>query len=175
MLARITALLARLVKSVLLAWQGFLMLKKEHITAAKINHFFYEFSAEYGYNAEKYLEEVLDLIDKWEQQGFVEVYKETSDRLHGRAKESDSDAQGRLVIEYIGLYHVRLRANFNDPLLVIKFTKDEQDKQYVSIRFITDHEKLFGCVDQKRDKITLSQLRQDVDANIQKGDQGQDN
>lgn len=146
------------------------MLKKEAINSVKINQFFYEFSAEYGYEAEKYLAELYVLIEKWEEQQYIEIYEIRDERTHGRAKSSDSDGDDNLVIEYIGIYHARLRPNFDDPLVVIKFCKDEAGKPYVSVRFITDHDQLFGAKVNKRDKSSIKALRKAVDEKIKTGD-----
>ena len=146
------------------------MLKREAINSVKINQFFHEFSAEYGYDAEKYLDELYTLIEKWEEQQYIEIYEVREDRTHGRAKSSDCDGEGRLVIEYIGIYHARLRPNFDDPLVVIKFSKADEGKPYVSVRFITDHDQLFGVKKIKHDKSSLSALRKAVDEKIQAGE-----
>ncbi|KDA95397.1 hypothetical protein [Pantoea agglomerans] len=145
------------------------MLKNVPIAFVKINQFFTDFSGEYGYDTEKYIDDLSVLIDKWIEAGCVEVYEFDDDRLFGRAKESDSDGQGRLVVEYIGIYHARLRPNFNDPLVVIKFSEDAQGKTYVSVRFISDHKQLFGDLDIKHNAVALKSLRQSVDAKIRHG------
>jgi len=147
------------------------MLKSVPISFVKINQFFTEFSGEYGYDTAKYIDDLSDLIDKWIEAGCVEVYKRDDDKLFGRAKESDSDGQGRLVVEYIGIYHTRLRPNFNDPLVVIKFNEDAAGKKYVSVRFITDHNQLFGDFDIKHDAVGVRSLRRSVDAKIRHGDE----
>ncbi len=149
------------------------MLKREAISSVKINQFFNEISGEYGYDTAKYFDDLLALIDKWEEQKFVEIYAVNDDRLYGRAKESDNDGQNRLILEYIGIYHARLRSNFNDPLVVIKFSEDSDGKKYVSVRFITDHNKLFGEFAIKGNRSSLKALRKSVDENVRKGD-GQD-
>ncbi|EQA6236354.1 hypothetical protein ACX5DZ_005089 [Enterobacter hormaechei] len=149
------------------------MLKREAITSVKINQLFTEISGEYGYDTGKYFDELLVLIEKWESQKYVEIYAVDDDRVFGRAKESDSDGQKRLIIEYIGLYHARLRPNFNDPLVVIKFSEDTNGKKYVSVRFITDHDKLFGEFAIKGNRTSLDALRKSVDEKVRKGD-GQD-
>ncbi|MGK9433522.1 hypothetical protein ACSSTN_07035 [Pantoea agglomerans] len=146
------------------------MLKREAISSVKINQFFTDISEEYGYKTEKYFDELLELIDKWENQQFVEIYDMKSDRLHGRVKESDNDGQNRLIVEYLGICHARLRPNFNDPLIVIKFTEDSVGTKYVSIRFITDHDKLFGEFAIKGNRSSLDALRKSVDANVRRGD-----
>lgn len=146
------------------------MLKSVPIAFVKINQFFTDYSGEYGYETEKYIDDLSDLIDKWIDAGCVEVYQFDDDKLFGRAKESDSDGQGRLVVEYIGIYHTRLRPNFNDPLVVIKFSEDTEGKKYVSVRFISDHDQLFGDLDIKHNAVALKSLRQSVDAKIRHGD-----
>lgn len=146
------------------------MLKKELIEAVKINQLFHEISKEYGYDVENYLDELFALIEKWEAQQYVEIYKLREDRVYGRAKSSDTDGNGHLVIEYIGIYHARLRPNFDDPLVVIKFCIDEQGVPYVSVRFITDHNQLFGFKMTKYNRSSLSVIRKAVDKNIKDGD-----
>lgn len=146
------------------------MLKKEPIKSVKINQLFHEISNEYGYDTEKYLDELLALIDKWEEQEYIEIYEVQEERIYGRAKSSDSDATGHLVIEYIGIYHARLRPNFNDPLVVIKFSKDDEGTPYVSVRFITDHDQLFGSKTMKHDRSSLKAIRRAVDEKIKSGD-----
>lgn len=146
------------------------MLKKVAIKSVKINQLFAEISQEHGYDFNNYFDDLFVLIEKWEQEKCVEIYKVDDDRAYGRAKESDSDGKGKLIIEYIGVYHTRLRRHFNDPLLVVKFCEDDEGHPYVSVRFITDHNKMFGDFSIKHVKSSMKSLRESVDEQIHRGD-----
>lgn len=146
------------------------MLKKELIETVKINWLFHEISKGYGYDIDSYLDELFTLIKKWEAQQYVEIYKLRENRVYGKAKSSDADGNGHLVIEYIGIYHAHLRPNFDNPLVVIKFCIDEQGVSYISVSFITDHNQLFGFKTSKYNRSSLLAIRKAIDKNIKDGD-----
>lgn len=92
---------------------------------------------------DKHSTNLAELIALWQQQEFVEVYVENKDRLFGRAKDS-SLAYGASPY-YIGLYHARLSYEENDPLVVLTFNyEDNPEQTTVSVRFMVDHDTLFG-------------------------------
>ena len=151
------------------------MLKSKPITSVKVNDLFSKFSLEYDYNPADYTHELASLISKWETQGSLEIYQTPKDREYGKIKPSDEDGRGKFVYQYCGLYHVRVTTTDNDPLVVIKFHTDEEDPnlEYVSLRFLSDHEQLFGTLDQKDHRGQLKIIRDRADDMVQEGSESE--
>ena len=149
------------------------MLERKHINSAEIHELFVEISLELGFSEKEikdYQENLLDLVSLWNTQKFVEIYAENKDRLFGRAKDS-SLAYGASPY-YIGIYHVRLDYQENDPLVVITFENEQQPEQTaVSIRFMIDHDTLFGTAAEKYVQQKMKAIRKRIDDFIQKGNQ----
>ena len=138
------------------------------ISWAEIHELFVDISDEFGFTTEEYEDELADLITLWTQQGFVEIYQEPSDKIYGRAKDS-SLAQGASPY-YIGLFHVRVVNGQNDPLVILVFDEIEGET-VASLRFMVDHDDLFGSVkgNEKFNPEFMRQLRQRIDNFVKKG------
>ncbi|EPG0532765.1 hypothetical protein ACSWYU_004312 [Vibrio harveyi] len=146
--------------------------QKREISWAEVHELFVDISDEFGFTAEDHIDDIADLVELWNQQGYVEVYQNVEDRQHGRVKDS-SQAPGA-VPWYLNLFHARLCKDGNDPLVAIVFeerVKDNEKCVVASLRFILDHDQMFGeeGTGQKFDKAFMDALRKRVDAFIQQG------
>lgn len=144
--------------------------EKKHISAVILNPLFDQMSQEFGFQFSDYEGDVLDLIEFWESDGFVEVYTNNQDRAYGRAKASDSGSEPGTIPHLMGLYHVRLLAKKNDPLVIITFDKNESDERDVAhLRFILDHNQIFGAINEKYDPNRLKEIKKIVSEAIRRG------
>ncbi|STO55065.1 Uncharacterised protein [Canicola haemoglobinophilus] len=147
------------------------MIERKHIDFVEIHHLFTDISLALGFSQDDiadYTDNLVDLISLWNTQKFIEIYTENNERGFGRAKDS-SLAYGASPY-YIGLYHVRLDYKENDPLLVITFDKeDEPESSKVSIRFMVDHDTLFGTAAEKYIQQRMKAIRKRIDDFIQLG------
>ena len=149
------------------------MLERKHIKFVEIHHLFTEISLALGFteqDIEQHSANLAELIALWQQQQFVEIYIENQDRLFGRAK--DSSLSYGASPYYIGLYHARLSYNENDPLVVLTFDYEDNPQQTsVSIRFMVDHDTLFGTKEEKYIQQRMKEIRKRIDKFIQLGNQ----
>lgn len=149
------------------------MLERKHINSVEIHELFVEISLELGFTEQEirqYEKNLLDLVSLWNTQKFVEIYAENKDRLFGRAKDSSLNYGASPY--YIGIYHVRLDYNENDPLVVITFENEQQPEvSAVSIRFMVNHDTLFGTAAEKYVQQKMKAIRKRIDDFIQKGNQ----
>ncbi len=130
-----------------------------------INEFFYELSKELGFtdtDLQKYENNVFELLEIWEERGYVEVYVQDDDREIGRLKDSNSIIGSSPW--YIDLYHARI-TKYNDPLIVLR--RDAENS--FSIRFLVDHDTMFGTKEQKHNPDLMKRIRKRIDDLIQKG------
>lgn len=148
------------------------MPKNKPISSVKVNELFASFSLDYNYDPSDYAHELATLIHIWEEQGYVEIYQTIQDRDYGKIKSSEEDGNGNFIYQYCDLYHARVSTNGHDPLVVVKFHEDDEDSEteYVSLRFLSDHEQLFGSVNQKANRAKLKIIRDRADTKIQEGD-----
>lgn len=135
-----------------------------------LHKLFREISRELGFSDEdidNYAMDVFELLDKWEQQGFVEVYENYSDRKVGRLKRSDL---GKYAIPwYLEPYHARISEK-NDPLIVLRKDNEDQRGEYsFSVRFLITHDKMFGSLNEKNNEAILKKIKMTVDTLIKKG------
>lgn len=134
------------------------MLERKHIKFVEIHHLFTQISLALGFteqDIDKHSTNLAELIALWQQQEFVEVYVENKDRLFGRAKDS-SLAYGASPY-YIGLYHARLSY------------EDNPEQTTVSVRFMVDHDTLFGTKEEKFIQQRMKDIRKRIDDFIQLG------
>lgn len=126
-------------------------LKRQYISDAILHDLFYVISQEIGFTEDEidsYEDDFLDLIEIWQEQGFIEVYVHDYDRRFGRIKDMAS-VRGS-VPYYLDMFHARVLSNDNDPLLVITFkdtdatTEDGKPIKIAVIRFMAIHDDLFG-------------------------------
>lgn len=130
-----------------------------------LNEFFAELSKELGFTDDDlahYENNVFALLEMWEEQGYVEIYVLDDERDIGRLKDSNSIVGSSPW--YIDLYHARI-SKYNDPLIVLR----RDDEASFSIRFLTDHDTMFGTKEQKNYPELMRKVRQRIDALIQKG------
>lgn len=65
---------------------------------------------------------------------------------------------------YIGLYHARISYTDNDPLVILTFEyEDNPDETAVSVRFMIDHDTLFGTKSEKFIQQRMKAIRQCID------------
>lgn len=126
-------------------------LERHYISDVIIHDLFYVISQELGFTEEdidSYEDDILDLIEIWQQQGFIEIYAEKSDRRFGRIKDMAS-VPGSVPF-YLNMFHARVVERRNDPLLVITFQDTTMSNQagqpleIAVIRFMAIHDDLFG-------------------------------
>ncbi|HIF9187494.1 TPA: hypothetical protein ACX6PH_000424 [Photobacterium damselae] len=144
-------------------------LEKRAIEDATINQLFGVLSEEFGYDYTEWLDEILALQDKWQKQGFVEVYSSDKYKEYGRVK--DSSLKHGASPWYIGIYHARLMDNGdNDPLVIVKFHETETG-EIVDMKLMLDHPEIFGKdAREKSDPARMKEIRQQIDEFIQKAD-----
>ncbi|MFC0309943.1 hypothetical protein ACFFHK_09560 [Gallibacterium trehalosifermentans] len=149
------------------------MLERKHIKFVEIHHLFTEISLALGFtqqDIELHSTNLVELITLWQQQEFVEVYVENKDRLFGRVK--DSSLSYGASPYYIGLYHARLTYTENDPLVVLTFDyEDNPEQTTVSVRFMINHDTLFGTKEEKFIQQRMKDIRKRIDNFIQQGNQ----
>jgi hypothetical protein len=139
-----------------------------NISWAEVHDLFVLISDKFGFKAEEFEDEIAELIELWESQGFVEIYQSDEDRKHGRIK--DSSLSYGASPHYIGLFHVRLSKGHYDPLIVICF--DSIDGETVaSLRFMLNHDHMFGTIKEKNYPVEMRAIRVLVDKFIQEGHQ----
>lgn len=137
---------------------------KHVINSVKINPLFAKISLEYfGYDASEYAPEIAALVNQWQTQGYVEVYQTPQDRSYGLVKETHQTSKGIVVSYYIGLFHARLVSRENDPLVVLKFHIDDNSDKYVDLKFMLDHDEIFGTKQQKYDNQQLKEIHKSID------------
>lgn len=110
------------------------------------------------------------LVHHWTQQGYVEIYEDNADRKYGRVK--DSNSTGGSSPWYIGLFHARLSPKGeNDPLVVLSFTDIAEEGSPpvfdVVLRFMIDHDSMFGTMADKMNQARMRAIRKAVDALVQ--------
>ncbi|WP_439236688.1 hypothetical protein [Lonepinella koalarum] len=141
-----------------------------NISKPEIDEFFYEISAilldkSIDDIKNEYIYDLATLINTWQVQGFIEIYHQDSDAKHGRIKPSHINAKGNITPLYIGLYHARVQYNQNDPLLIITFEPDadtDEAKQTPIIRFLIDHNNMFGHFSEKYQQQVLHKIHQTI-------------
>lgn len=138
-------------------------LVKYEVTKVKINPLFAEISLNYfRYDVTEYKLELATLINLWQSQGYVEVYQTAQDKSFGLVKETHQNNKGTVISYYIGLFHARLIDGENDPLVVLKFHKDG-DKYYIDLKFMLDHNEIFGTKQQKYSTHELKEIHKSID------------
>lgn len=153
-------------------------IERVHVNKVGLHALFFEISEELGYSLERieeqnYLTALENLITLWEEQGYIEVYSEKRDRQYGRIKCSDSAPNS--VPWYIDLHHARLlRTGENDPLVTVVFEKFDEFGEpcaIASLRFLTNHDLMFGEDDPKikSNAAYMKEIRKRIDALIQEG------
>ncbi|TDB48865.1 MULTISPECIES: hypothetical protein [Photorhabdus] len=142
--------------------------QKRMISWVEIHDLFAVISDEIGFIVENYEDELADLIDIWAQQGYIEIYTSSADCRYGRAKDSNSVPGSSPW--YIGLFHVRVVEAENDPLIVLVF-EERGENTIASIRFMLDHEDMFGPKNRriKFDRDAMKRIRRCIDEFIQRG------
>ncbi|MCP4990256.1 MAG: hypothetical protein GY928_30720 [Colwellia sp.] len=142
--------------------------EKRNIEEATVNSLFGVLSEHYGYSYEEWIDEIVALQDKWEKQGYVEIYQTPQDKTWGRAKDS-SLAHGASPY-YIGLFHARLLSTMeDDPLVIVKFHETETG-QIVDMKLMVTHDDIFGAKNQKYNPAELKSLKIQLDKFIQEAD-----
>lgn len=141
------------------------------IDSVSVHDLFVLISEGFGYSFEddKHTDEIAALADHWTQQGFVEVYKGNADRKYGRVKDSNVPGSSPW---YIDLFHARLSpSGDNDPLVVLTFNKvadvDQVEVFEVTLRFMVDHDRMFGTFADKMNQARMKAIRKRIDAFIQ--------
>lgn len=151
-------------------------IEKKHISNVKVNKQFSDISKnEYGIDPYDYSHELAKLTIKWKQDGYVEIYSAPEKAAYAQAKSSELNEKGNFIYQYCDVFHCRIIDGKYDPLAVLKFTKDPNNSldEYVSLRFIADHEQLFGSTSDKYNNYVLKHIRDKADKNLKNGD-GQD-
>ncbi|PKH03790.1 hypothetical protein CXF72_04230 [Psychromonas sp. MB-3u-54] len=143
-------------------------IERKNVEEVTINTLFGVLSDHYGYDYEEWLDEIIELQTKWENQGYIEIYQTYEDKEWGRVKDS-SLAQGASPY-YIGLFHARLlNDRANDPLVIIKF-HETKTGQLADMKLMVDHDDIFGLKNQKKSPEQLRSIRVQLDKFIQDAD-----
>ncbi|MDO7503148.1 hypothetical protein Q5X59_03725 [Acinetobacter baumannii] len=154
-------------------------IERKPIVDAELHDLFAVISAMIGYTpdiVEDYEDDIIDLVDLWHKQQYIDIYTEDADRKFGRAKDTSS-VRGS-VPWYCGIYHARLlKTGESDPLIVIVFEEQEENGEMVtvaSLRFMAHHDDLFGPKKSRKDKTKfdpdkMRAIRKKIDSYIQQG------
>ncbi len=138
------------------------------ISEVLLSPLFAALSAEFGYNASAYAEEIDDLMQLWQGQLAVEIYRDNASRRYGRIKPSGEGHEPGSVPYLLDLYHARLLKNgANDPLVVIDFQPVAGADGTVTLRFLVDHNQMFGTLTEKAYPERLKALKRKVSAAAQ--------
>lgn len=139
----------------------------KRVSKVLLSPLFEALSQEFRYEVKEYLDDVDGLMTLWSDNGAVEIYRDKAERTYGRAKPSDEGAESGTIPYLMGLYHVRLLGNGdNDPLVIIDFQPVEGTDDTVTLRFIIDHDQMFGKVIDKRFPDRLKEIKKRVDEAI---------
>jgi len=126
-------------------------------------------SKTFGYDANDYINEVDDLMQLWQGQLAVEIYRDNANRRYGRIKPSGEGYEPGSVPYLLDLYHARLLKNgANDPLVVIDFQPVEGKADTVTLRFLVDHDQMFGTLTDKAFPDRLKALKKKVSDAVHK-------
>lgn len=133
----------------------------------------------FGYRPDKiapFSKELFTMLSYINNQKSVEIYRDDRDRLWKRIKSSAYDGGGILILEYIELFHGRVRDDslattelqrrlFQDPLIVFTFQPNPYDIDLDPVliaEFILDHNQYVGRVGHGKKIENLSNLRKRV-------------
>ena len=125
--------------------------KRFHIKRVEISNKYATNSEKFGFDEEvqdSYDDDLLNLQERWEEDGFIEVYDET---IHGSKASyplaKDSNSVPGSSPEYTGLYHARLLSTGeNDALVIVTFQGiiiDQQEYEKAVIEAMIDHDLMF--------------------------------
>jgi len=159
------------------------VLTTQYISYVSRSNLFTSNSQFFGFNSDKlspFAQDLFDLLNKWEMDGYVEIYDDDTERKWGRVKSSGLDGKGRPVAAYIHLYHGRVqddssattpeeKAKLQDPLVVITFQMDSQSTSTypaVVAEFVINHDQYFGRLDAGKNEKNLARLRAGVGSRI---------
>nr|WP_193201110.1 hypothetical protein [Photobacterium phosphoreum] len=142
---------------------------RERVVAVTINDLFALISSYFGYEYSEWEDDILDLQEKWEEQGYIEIYQTPEDREYGFIKDSSLNSAGNISPYYIGLFHARVTPEGNDPLVIIKFHQEE-DGTIADMKFMLSHDDFFGDREQKNNHQQLNLIWKEVDGFIQQTD-----
>ena len=141
---------------------GWSDLKRIVISDVKFSNRYKSISANLGYTAEEYIEELLDLYSIWKAQGYIEVYENNSERTYGCVKDSNSTIGSTPF--FIDLYHARVVNGENDPLVVLEFEKSVDGNQPILvIKFLVHHDDMFGTKKDKGNRQIMLGIRKNID------------
>lgn len=152
-------------------------IEKVRIARVGLHELFFDISLEIGFSLEQiedFETEIVQLVEHWRKQGFIEVYKVDKDRRYTRVKHM-ADVRGS-VPHYLGLYHARVLKHENDPLVVLTFDEEERNGQMVtvaSLRFMAIHNDLFGPYNDRNTKFNpdkMRAIRRKIDEYRKRGD-----
>lgn len=144
---------------------------RHNISTVKINPQFASISLKYfGYDFADYKVEIASLISLWQNQGYVEVYQTSADRRFGLIKDSSINKRGIVISYYIGLFHARLVDGENDPLIVLKFHREDNGDKFVDLKFMLDHDEIFGGINQKYNLQEMKGIQKSIDELIKTSD-----
>lgn len=134
-----------------------------YIDEVEIDKFFYEISSILlGKSIQEirsnYDHDLASLVYAWETQGFIEIYHLDKDAQYTRIKPSHIDSNGTLNPWYINIYHARVEYHKNDPLIVITFEPTGDNKKIPIVKFLIDHDGMFGKYEEKFQKEILDKL-----------------
>ncbi|MFT4928642.1 MAG: hypothetical protein ACI8WB_004762 [Phenylobacterium sp.] len=59
----------------------------------------------------------------------------------------------------------------NDPLVILKFHQQDNGEPFVDLKFMFDHDEIFGGKNQKYNLQQMKSIQKDIDVLIQQSDQ----
>ena len=138
-------------------------IETKKISDVLLSPVFAALSSTFGYDANDYINEIDELMQLWQGQLAVEVYRDNADRQYGRIKPSGEGREPGSVPYLLDLYHARLLKNgAHDPLVVIDFQPVAGDDDTVTLRFLVDHDQMFGALTDKAFPERLKALQKKV-------------
>lgn len=136
------------------------MITIRNIKTVLIQSDFYLLSEKFGYSQDliaEYADEISELVELWQTQGFVEIYSSNQERQWGRIKSSSETESAGAVPYYIGLFHSRVLKDCHDPLLVLTFENDN-----LVVEMFADHNALFGSLSEKHNPSRLKAIKKTI-------------
>ncbi|WP_146005512.1 MULTISPECIES: hypothetical protein [unclassified Erwinia] len=146
------------------------MIIRRSITSVEINPHFDEVSLFFGFDkevVESYEEDLLNLIELWLQQGFVDVYQHGDLFAYGMVKDSNSTTGSSPW--YIGINHTRVDRTDVDPLLVVTFRDEHHDGgigTMMVLHNLISHDEMFGSLRRKYDRDYMRSIRERLSGQI---------
>ncbi|MCC3705645.1 hypothetical protein LLR08_24255 [Rouxiella badensis] len=125
-------------------------IQRKNISAVEFRKNFLTNSRAYGFNDRKVklpYYDIFPLVLKWRKDKFIEIYQFGDKPKHGMVKPSHRDNNSKLVSCYEEYFHVRLKIEQCDPLILITFEDViKEEPPWLVIETLINHDQFFGRI-----------------------------